>query len=136
MYNFDLIVFFNGGGIVFRPGNHLLVQGHGKIRCLDIQFLYQISEVLDFLNFSFFTIDGQFHEKILLKKQSAGLFKQLKNLADNEVIPEREKTGGHKKSRIPNQTRKCSVSFQMASLPFAGMIQIRFKGSSRKGLSV
>jgi tetratricopeptide (TPR) repeat protein len=43
--------------------------------------------------------------------------------------------GRHKKSRIPN-FRKCSESFQMASLPFAGMIQIRFKGSSHTGLSV
>ena len=46
------------------------------------------------------------------------------------------KKGGHKKSRIPTQRGKCSISCQMASLPFAGMIQIRFKGSSVKGLSV
>ena len=42
------------------------------------------------------------------------------------------KKGGHKKSRIPTQRGKCSISCQMASLPFAGMIQIRFKGSSGK----
>jgi hypothetical protein len=38
------------------------------------------------------------------------------------------KTEGIKKA-APQQ-RKCSVSFQMASLPFAGITQIRFKGSS------
>jgi len=52
------------------------------------------------------------------------------------VEPKKEKGGDIKKAASQTRLRKCSVSFQMASLPFAGMIQIRFKGSSRKGLSV
>lgn len=68
MDDFDLIIFFNGGGIVFRTWDHLLVQSHGKIGCLDIEFFDQISQILALLYLSFFTIDGQFHEKVLLKK--------------------------------------------------------------------
>jgi hypothetical protein len=47
----------------------LLVQGHREIGCLNVQLFYQISQVLTFLDLAFFPVDGQFHEKILLKKQ-------------------------------------------------------------------
>ena len=46
--------------------------------------------------------------------------------------PNKENREDIKKAASQTRLRKCSVSFQMASLPFAGMIQIRFKGSSGK----
>jgi hypothetical protein len=58
MHYFNLVVFLDLGCGIFGPGNDLFVQGHGEIRCLNLQFLNQILKVLAFQDFPVFAING------------------------------------------------------------------------------
>ena len=67
MHYFNLVVFLDLGCGIFGPGNDLFVQGHGEIRCLNLQFLNQILKVLAFQDFPVFAINGQFQENLSKK---------------------------------------------------------------------
>ena len=67
MHYFNLVVFLDLGRGIFGPGNDLLVQGHGEIRRLNVQFLNQILKVLAFQDFPVFAINGQFQENLSKK---------------------------------------------------------------------
>ena len=67
MNDFNLVVFLDRGCSVFGLWNDLLVKGHGKIRCLNIQLSNQIFKILAFQNFPVFAINREFQENLSKK---------------------------------------------------------------------
>ena len=63
----NLIVFLDRGCGVFGFRDDLLVQGHGKIRCLNIQLMSQISKSLAFQDFTVFAVNGKFQRNLSRK---------------------------------------------------------------------
>jgi hypothetical protein len=64
MNDLNLVIFVNRGCSVLRLWNDLLVKGHCKIRCLNIQLSNQIFKVLAFQDFPVFAINREFQENL------------------------------------------------------------------------
>jgi hypothetical protein len=56
--DFYLVTFLQYSCVVLRPGNHLMVESHSKMRRCDIQFLDQVTERIGRMYLLFLSINS------------------------------------------------------------------------------